>query len=175
MHNKLKRAPGLYLTGFMGSGKTTVAQLLADKLGWDYIDLDAEIETAHQDTIANIFAARGEPEFRKIETEILKRVIRQIERGMPSVVALGGGTFVQPINAALLEDHGISIWLDCPLETIEMRLEDTTSRPLAHDKSAFRRLYEERRAAYGNAEFRIDAGCALEDAVKSIMALPIWK
>jgi shikimate kinase len=175
MHNKLKRAPGLYLTGFMGSGKSTIAQLLADKLGWNYVDLDAEIEGTRNESIAKIFAERGEPEFRRIETEVLKGVVRRVERGMPSVVALGGGTFVQPANFTLLEDHGISIWLDCPLEVLEARIEDTGSRPLARDKEAFRRLYEQRRAAYGQAQFRVDVNCEVEQAVQQILALPIWK
>jgi shikimate kinase len=91
------------------------------------------------------------------------------------VVALGGGTFVQPVNFTLLEDHGISIWLDCPLEVLEARIEDTGSRPLARDKEAFRRLYEQRRAAYGQAQFRVDVNCEVEQAVQQILALPIWK
>jgi shikimate kinase len=175
MNSKLKRAPGLYLTGFMGSGKTTIAQLLADRLGWDFVDLDAEIEGAQKDTIAHIFESKGEPEFRRIENEVLKIVVRKVERGMPAVVALGGGTFVQSANYALLEDHGISIWLDCPFESIVARIEDTSSRPLARDKDAFRRLYDDRRAGYGQAHFRVDADCAVEQAVELIMQLPIWK
>jgi shikimate kinase len=175
MDSKLKRAPGLYLTGFMGSGKSTIAQLLADRLGWDFVDLDAEIEGAQHDTIAHIFETRGEPEFRRIEADVLKTIVRNIERGIPAVVALGGGTFVQPANAALLEDHGISIWLDCPFEAIESRIEDTSSRPLARDREAFRKLYEDRRAAYGQANYRIDVNCQAEHAVDLILALPIWR
>src|ERR1700676_3650925 len=78
MDNKLKRAPGVYLAGFMGSGKTTVARVLADRLGWDFIDLDAEIEAAENATIAQLFETRGEPEFRRIETEALRKVMRRI-------------------------------------------------------------------------------------------------
>jgi len=175
MDSKLKRAPGLYLTGFMGSGKSTIAEQLADRLGWYFVDLDSEIEQTQQDTIAHIFESLGEPEFRRIEAAALRSVVTKVERGMPSVVALGGGTFVQPANAALLDDHGISIWLDCPFETIEARIDDPASRPLARDKEAFRKLYEERRAAYGQAQYRIDAGCNIEQAVELILELPIWK
>src|SRR5580658_4267577 len=136
MDNKLKRAPGVYLVGFMASGKTTVARMLADRLGWDFIDLDAEIEAAENATIAQLFETRGEPEFRRIETEALRKIMHKIERGMPSVIALGGGSFAQSANAKLLETHGISIWLDCPFETIEARLNgdaramDADTRPL---------------------------------------------
>ena len=175
MDNRLKRAPGVYLAGFMGSGKSTVAQQLADRLGWHFIDLDEEVEAAEKESISNIFASRGEPEFRRIETDMLKTVMRRIERGMPSVVALGGGAFAQQTNTALLEGHGISVWLDCPFETIEARIVSGDTRPLARDREAFRQLYEARRAAYGQAHFRIDADCDVERAVDRIMELPFWK
>ena len=84
MDVKLKRAPGVYLAGFMASGKTTVARLLADRLGWDFIDLDAEIEAAEQTTIASLFESRGEPEFRRIETEAL-RSLKNFVAGLSSV------------------------------------------------------------------------------------------
>jgi shikimate kinase len=175
MDNKLKTAPGVYLTGFMGSGKTTIARVLADRLGWHFVDIDAEIESAEHTTIAHLFETRGEPEFRRIETEMIRTVMRKIERGMPSVIALGGGSFVQPVNAELLKHHGISVWLDCPLEKIEQRISEPASRPLARDPNAFRKLYEERRAAYGQASYRVDADCEIERAVELILELPCWK
>jgi shikimate kinase len=175
MDNRLKRAPGVYLAGFMGSGKSTIAQQLAHRLGWHFIDLDEEIEAAERDTISHIFETRGEPEFRRIETDMLKSVMRRIERGTPSVVALGGGAFAQQSNTALLHGHGISVWLDCSFETIEARIVNGDTRPLARDREAFRQLYEARRAAYGQAHFRIDADCEAERAVDRIMDLPFWK
>src|SRR5580658_7212392 len=122
MDSTLKRSPGVYLTGFMASGKTSIARALADRLGWDFVDLDAEIESAENTTVAEMFESRGEPEFRRIETETIRRVMRRVERGMPSVIALGGGSFVQPANVALLANHGISIWLDCPFDVIAARI-----------------------------------------------------
>lgn len=175
MDNKLKRSPGVYLTGFMASGKTTIARVLADRLGWEFIDLDSEIESAEHTTVAQIFESRGETEFRRIETEMIRSVMRKIERGMASVIALGGGSFVQPANAALLEHHGVSIWLDCPFETIEQRIIEPGSRPLARDAEAFRKLYEERRDAYSRADYRVDANCDPERAVELILRLPCWK
>src|SRR5947208_12284164 len=103
MHIKLKRTPGLYLAGFMGTGKSTVGQLLADKLGWDFVDLDAEIEAREQTTVGQIFEMRGEAEFRRIETDMIRFWVRAIERGCPTVIALGGGAFVQPGNFDMME------------------------------------------------------------------------
>ena len=69
---KLKRTPGIFLTGFMGCGKTTVGRALADELGWTFADLDEEIEAREKTTIAEIFDTHGEAAFREIETEVLK-------------------------------------------------------------------------------------------------------
>ena len=109
MHIKLKRSPGIFIAGFMGSGKSTVGRMLADQLGWEFVDLDAEIERAQVTTIAAIFEERGEAEFRRIETQMMERWVRRIEGGSPTVLALGGGAFVQAGNFELIENHGVSI------------------------------------------------------------------
>src|SRR5579863_841580 len=124
MDLRLKRTPGVYLTGFMGTGKTTIGKMLADQLGWEFVDLDAAIEAAENDTIAHIFETRGEAEFRRIESEMLKKVVRGIERIVPTVIALGGGTYAQEENARLIDGYGISIWLDCPVEVLHGRLDE---------------------------------------------------
>jgi len=175
MDNRLKRTPGLYLTGFMGSGKTTIGRLVADRLGWDFIDLDTEIEAGEGATIAQIFELRGEAEFRRLETGMLQKVMGKIARVAPSVVALGGGTFAQPVNRDMLTGHGISVWLDCPLETIEERIGEAGLRPLARDAQQFRRLYAERRPAYEQADFRVDANCDVQQTVEAILQLSCWK
>jgi shikimate kinase len=177
MDNRLKRAPGIYLAGFMGSGKTTVARRLADRLGWEFVDLDAEIEAREGFPVTHIFETRGEAEFRRIESEMLDRWRRRVETGMPTVIALGGGSFAQPAIFELLSHHGISIWLDCSFSTITARLDKAQreSRPLARDPEAFRKLYEERRPFYEQAHFRVDADCEPEQAVDLIMGLPFWK
>jgi shikimate kinase len=176
MHIKLKRSPGIYIAGFMGSGKSTVGHLLADRLGWDFVDLDAEIEAAEGTTIADIFEQRGEPEFRRIETAMIQKWVCRIERGVPTVMALGGGAFVQPGNIDLIENHGISLWLDCAFEEIERRLAaEREHRPLARDPERFRALYEERREGYSKADFRIDGTSDAQTAVQAIIDLPIWK
>jgi shikimate kinase len=176
MHIKLKRTPGLYLAGFMGTGKSTVGRLLADNLGWDFVDLDAEIEAREQTTIGQIFEMRGEAEFRRIETDMIRFWVRAIERGSPTVIALGGGAFVQPGNLDLMENHGISLWLDCSFEVIQQRIaEDAVDRPLARDPEKFRKLFETRRAGYARADFRVEGDCEAIQSVEAILALPIWK
>ena len=104
---KLKRTPGLYIVGFMGSGKSTVGRALAKHLGWRFVDLDEDIEAREQILIAQFFDERGEEEFRRVEHEALKRRVSDIARGVPWVLAVGGGCFAQPKNLELLTNHGI--------------------------------------------------------------------
>ena len=176
MHIKLKRAPGIYIAGFMASGKSTVGRMLADRLGWQFADLDAEIEAQERQTIGHIFEARGEAEFRRLETAMIGAYVRHVERGAPTVIALGGGAFVHPGNFNLIEQHGISIWLDCSFESIGQRLAaDAQNRPLARDPVAFRKLYDDRQAGYSRADFRVEGDCDPAIAVEAILALPLWK
>src|SRR5689334_8840974 len=130
---KLKRTPGIYLVGFMGSGKTTIGRLLARKIGWHFADLDHDIEKAHGRTVQQIFAEQGESHFRALEHQALMSRVRDIERGKPTVVALGGGAFVQADNYALLENNGLTLFLDAPFELIQRRVPADGSRPLAMD------------------------------------------
>ncbi len=82
---------------------------------------------------------------------------------------------MQPENYEMIEYQGVSIWLDCPLETIQLRIAGDDARPLARNSEAFRQLFEERRTAYSRADYRIEAGVAVEQAVELILALPFWK
>ncbi len=175
MHLKLKRTPGIYLVGFMGSGKTTVGRTLAWELGWNFIDIDDDIESQQGVTIAEIFDTRGEAEFRQLESIAIRARVRTIERGKPCVVALGGGAFTQPETVRLLEDNGISIWLDCSFETIKARLGENSNRPLARDPVKLAELYETRRPIYALADFRIAINCDDPNmAVGEIMNLPLF-
>ena len=145
MDNRLKRAPAIYLTGFMGSGKTTVARHLAERLGWDFVDLDAEIEASEGAPVTRIFETRGEAEFRRIESDMVERWRRRIETGRPTVVALGGGSFAQPAIVELLSQHGISIWLDCSFRRLPNAVAARSERLAPWP--ATRRLFEALRRA----------------------------
>ena len=172
---KLKRTPGIYLVGFMGCGKSTVGRTLARRLGWRFADLDEDIEARQQMTINEIFDRLGEEEFRRLEHEALKRRIADISRGVPWVLAVGGGCFAQPANYTLISDNGVSIWLDAPLELIRSRIAHSTSRPLARDPERFEQLYHVRRTAYEKADYRIEIGPGgSPEAVEQILQLPIF-
>jgi shikimate kinase len=148
------KAEKLYLVGFMGAGKTTVARALARRLDWRVADIDELIERRERLTVSELFARQGESYFRAVERAVL---LEQI--GVPhTVVATGGGTFVDPQNRALINGDGASVWLDVPLESLVARVPAGGRRPLAADRTEFERLYLARRAAYEQAHLRIDAG-----------------
>ncbi|MEQ1886474.1 MAG: shikimate kinase [Bryobacteraceae bacterium] len=174
MNLKLKLTPGIYLVGFMGCGKSTVGHALADEIGWNFTDLDAEIEQSAAETISHIFETQGEEAFRRLETETLRKRVMNIRTGRPQVVSVGGGAFTIQENVDLIQHHGVSIWLDTPVEVIEERIAAETHRPLAADPIRFRRLYESRRDAYGQADYRIDTGAQPPEAIVArILQLPL--
>lgn len=146
----------MYLVGFMGAGKTTVAKALATRLGWQALDIDEAIEARERQTVAEVFARQGEPYFRAVERAVL------MEHMVPRhvVVATGGGTYADPQNRAAINADGAAIWLDVPLDRLVARIPSDGRRPLATDRSGFERLYHQRRAAYQQAHVRLDAGGA---------------
>ena len=151
--SELEAAPGVYLVGFMGSGKSTVGHMLAGKLGWEFVDLDDEIEMRAGMSIPEIFEGQGEPAFRAVERNALLEHVERVREGRSRVVALGGGAFVNARNREALE--GVSIWLDCPVETLWQRVASESGRPLARDRGAFEELYAKRRAEYARASFTV--------------------
>ena len=163
------------LTGFMGSGKTTVGKLLAAQLAWRFVDLDEEIEQHAGLPIAEIFSRSGEPVFRDIEHECLVRILSSSAAQEASfVLALGGGTFVQTRNIAMLRDAGaLVLWLDTPVEELLARCVLMPDRPLFRDEASFRKLYEERLAFYQQADYRVTSAADPREAVERIRALGI--
>ncbi len=172
---KLKRTPGIYIVGFMASGKTTIGRDLAQELGWSFFDIDQEIEACEHMTIADIFDTRGEPEFRRIEREIVRTHVRIVERGRPAVIALGGGAFANQETFELLQNNGVTVWLDCPFSMVERRVLGASHRPLARDPQRMRHLYESRREFYARADYRVEISSDdPADVVANILALPIF-
>lgn len=159
----------------MGCGKTTVGRLLAEELGWCFIDIDVDIEAQQGRTIAQIFADQGEGAFRELESEAIRSRVAAIEAGEPCVVALGGGAFVNQFNWELIERNGLTIWLDCPLDLLRFRVAGDAARPLALDPQMFERLFESRRPLYARAHFHIDVSTDdPSEVVRSILLLPIF-
>jgi shikimate kinase len=171
---KLKRTPGLYLVGFMGSGKTTVGRMVADELGWSFDDIDEEIEAVQRMSIAQIFRERGEPEFRRIESAILAERVQLVRRGKPTVIALGGGAFAQKENFELLEENGVSVWLECSFDVVRRRVGIDPTRPLSRDPDAMEELFELRREAYARADFKVDASPDATTVCRTVLKLPIF-
>ena len=136
------------LTGFMGSGKTTVGKVLADFLGCPFMDLDDLIVKKAGKSIPEIFAQDGEPAFRQLEARLLRQTVEKYTEN-PVVLALGGGAVTAPASASLLREKTVCIYLRATLETLLARLEgETAGRPLADaslaDRLAAREpLYEE--------------------------------
>ena len=161
----------------MGSGKTTVGRLLAQRMAWKFVDLDEMIEQAEGKTIAEIFARAGEAAFRRREQELLRRILGEMPQATGRVVALGGGTFAQPANLELLQRAGaVTIWLECPVEQLLMRCALMSNRPLFRDEASFRRLYEERLPSYRQATFTVTTAAAdPREVVQRILSLPAFQ
>lgn len=160
------KADKIYLVGFMASGKTTLARVLARRLGWRMEDIDELIEARERRTVAAIFAQEGEAYFRAREREVLFALLplRNV------VVATGGGTFVEPDNRAAINRDGASVWLDLPLNRIIERLPPDGRRPLAADRIQLAELYATRRTAYQQAHLRLDAERApVEELVERLL------
>ncbi len=160
----------------MGSGKSSVGRALALLLSWSFVDLDAEIEREQGRRIREIFAGDGEPRFREMETAKLRSVLATGPR--PYVLATGGGTYVQEGNAQLLHDQGaLVVFLDASPETLMSRCcpdgGEHGVRPLAQDREAFIRLYEQRLPLYRRAGLTVDSDMKSPEAVAREIALTL--
>jgi thiamine-phosphate pyrophosphorylase len=146
------RPGSIYLTGFMGAGKTAVGRRLAARLGLPFVDLDQEIETRAGRSIPELFRERGEDAFRALESETLELQ----SRGSRRVIATGGGIVERAANLAAMLRTGRVLWLDVPFDTLLERLaRGGEERPLFRNPEQARRLYESRLAAYGRCDLRI--------------------
>ena len=158
-------ADKIYLVGFMGAGKTTVARALGRRLGWRVEDIDERIESRERRSVASIFAQHGEAYFRQQERQTLSELLPQRQ----IVIATGGGTFAEPDNRALMLADGAVAWLDVPLSRVFERVPADGRRPLAADRVQMEQLYARRRLAYAEAHVRIDGTEPVPEVVARLL------
>lgn len=149
----------IILCGFMGCGKSSIGRNLSKILDIEFIDMDRFIETKEELTVSEIFAQKGEAEFRRLETEAIKELMKKDN----IVVASGGGTVMNPLNVEEFHKGNAKIYfLDVPLAALQERLKNDKRRPLLQKpnrRKVVEELYNERYEKYLNAsDVRIDAG-----------------
>jgi shikimate kinase len=163
----------VFLVGFMGAGKTSVGQALAAALGWRFVDLDARIVARMGRTVADIFADEGEAKFRELESNELRRLLRELDQ-QNTVVSLGGGAWMQASNVALLREASLPVLhLDAAVEELWRRcLPERGTRPLLQSEAAFRELYAARRRAYASDTLLVETqGRSIEEVALQIQLL----
>ena len=179
----------VFLVGFMGSGKSYMAKKLSLFYGTEYIDLDNEIEQAAHSTINQIFENKGESYFRDLETSMLKKIIERpnseennanhsnINDSKYTFIACGGGTPCFNGNIDLMNEHGLTVWINPPIEIIVGRLEkEKSERPLIKELSSaeietfVNKKISERKKYYSQSKIEIkDPSLSIESLFKSIL------
>lgn len=164
----------LVLVGLMGSGKSTIGRACAQATGYEFVDTDDAIAAAAAMSVAEIFAAEGEPGFRARERGVVADLARST---VPHVIACGGGVALDPENRSVLRANGIVVWLDAPPAVLATRVGDGTGRPLlagGDPLATLQRLSTLREPAYeAAAHARVDASgdrSAVTHAVLEVMA-----
>ena len=144
----------LVLTGMMGVGKSTIGRSLASKLSYKFLDIDELIEKKEGSSINLIFKKKGENYFRKIENEITLENLKKKN----SIIALGGGAFMNRNIRRETKKNSLSFWLDLSTDEIVKRLKKSSKRPLLFKKNlieTINKIYLDRRRTYNEASFRI--------------------
>ena len=161
----------IFLVGMPGSGKSTVGRLVAEKLGLDFYDLDAEIEKSQGRTITAIFAEDGEDLFRKTEAEILRNTIANKSA---IVIAAGGGTPCFYDGIKVMNESGVTVYLETPIEMLISRTKRKQHRPLLSENHAekMRNLLSTRQDCYAQANYVLNTGdLGRQEKVEKIIAL----
>lgn len=142
------------LVGLMGCGKSAIGRALAARLGAPFLDSDAEIETAANASIAEIFARDGEDFFRDREAEVIARLLR----GAPCILSTGGGAFLAQRNRTAISKQGISVWLNADLDVLWDRVRHKNTRPLLRTpdpRATLAGLYDARKPIYELADLHV--------------------
>jgi shikimate kinase len=156
------------LVGLMGAGKTTIGRRLAQALELPFADADDAIVTAAGRSIEDIFADRGECEFRRGERNVIARLLA----GPAHVLATGGGAFIDPRTRALMKERAISIWLKAPLDVLMKRVTRRDHRPLLKEddpRAVMQRLMDERYPIYAEADLTVETGAGPHNSAVSLI------
>jgi len=162
----------IYLTGFMGSGKSTIGPILAERLGYDFVDLDQRVEELAQKPITTVFEEDGEAAFRALEADVLKETRSRDHL----VVATGGGALLNQESLRLAKSAGAVIYLRLAARALAVRLKGITNRPVMQDQNGevlsesallarIEELLAERAHYYEQADFIVEADGLSPDAV----------
>jgi shikimate kinase len=168
---KVARATLVFLSGFMGCGKTTAGKAAAEKAGVQFVDLDAEVEKTAGISVAEIFEQNGEDAFRRLESANLALVIAaaSMVQTKAIVCALGGGALASKQNAELVTQHGVSIFIDSDFESCCDRIKDDKERPLATSREELEELFRERQQIYiANSHHVVDGNCDVDTLAERI-------
>lgn len=158
----------LVLVGLMGAGKSAIGKLVASELSIPFIDSDHEIERVSRMTIPELFEKYGEPEFRKLENRVIKRLLRS----GPRVLSTGGGAFMNGDTRASIKSAGLSLWLDADLETLWERVIKRDNRPLLkteNPKQTLENLMTARYPTYALSDLAVKS----RDVKKDIVAAEV--
>ncbi|MBK9178376.1 MAG: shikimate kinase [Acidimicrobiales bacterium] len=158
----------------MGSGKTTVGARVAERLGWPFVDSDADVEARTGRTVREIFEAEGEAAYRVLESEVLAAALARSE---PAVIAAAGGAVLDPANRDRIRAAGVVVWLQADPEVLAARVGGADHRPLLADDPAgtLARLAEARQPLYGAvADVVVGvAGRSVDEIVAEVAALAV--
>ena len=157
----------IVLVGMMASGQSSIGKVLSKSMNVPFLDVDKEIEFRENRSVKSIFENSGERYFRKLESKI---IIENLEESKSTVIASGGGAFLNAAVRKNINEKSISVWLDVNIETIIARVKKNQNRPLIEKKSdeEVKKIYEKRLKYYEMSKIHIDcnkktkAECAAE-------------
>lgn len=172
LHSAGRLKKTVVMVGMMGAGKTAVGRALAARLGVPFLDSDAEIETAANMTVPEIFTRDGEPFFRRRESQVIRRLLDE-ERG---VLSTGGGAFLAEENRAMISRRGVSVWLNADLDVLWNRVKHKNTRPLLQTGDPYqtlRALCQARVPLYARADLAVvsDSHTPIERMVDRVLAV----
>lgn len=153
---RLRPSRTIALVGLMGAGKSAIGKRLAQVLALPFHDADHEIELAAGRSVSDIFAERGEAEFRRGERQVLARLLREPMH----VLATGGGAFLDESTRALLRERAVTIWLTADIDTLFKRVSRRSTRPLLQTpdpRAALERMLHVRAPIYAEADLHVDS------------------